>query len=138
MRAALPLILSTALTLGACSEEAGTEASPASPKAETSHASSSPTAVRSRGYEMTPEELSACDRTGGKVEARGLGGREHCVIPYPDADKPCASSDECIGACLSGPPPDDGPPGRCQKDNATYGCHSELLAGQAPQTACLD
>ena len=80
---------------------------------------------------LSQGEVDACRVAGGAVGTRGMMGMQMCVIPFSDGGRTCTDKSECSGACIvvlnsvSEPRPRDGV-GACQKDNAQFGCFSEV------------
>jgi hypothetical protein len=102
-----------------------------------------PTEDLSVGYGKTPTaaQTAACSAQGGTYGQGGLGGFWHCVIPYADADKPCADKSDCRGECRA--PPNQTPvrgeaPGRCAASNSHFGCYSRVENGVVGPGLCVD
>ena len=86
-----------------------------------------------------------CREQGGSIKRRGLSGMRMCVVPYPDANRPCKDNIECKGRCLfilggdiEEPLPGDHVQGACEPDSATFGCYMEIRNGVAQQAKCDD
>jgi predicted small secreted protein len=88
---------------------------------------------------QTPADpVAQCAAQGG--ELRGVCRRQtrQCVVPYPDAGRPCTDGDQCAGDCLA----PDGEPGHtagvCQADNDPCGCRFTIEDGRPAQGVCVD
>ena len=85
-----------------------------------------------------------CDRPGQFWARRGLMGEKMCVTPYPDAGKACTDKSDCAGRCIadygsvkggtSGSPA----VGKCQADDALFGCYAEVVQGRLGAPLCVD
>jgi hypothetical protein len=85
-----------------------------------------------------------CDRPGQFWARRGLAGERMCVTPYPDAGKACTDKSDCAGRCIadygsvkgrtSGSPA----VGKCQADDALFGCYAEVVQGRLGARLCVD
>ena len=93
-------------------------------------------------------DAAACRARGGAVRGGDMGSTRICVIPYADAGRACTDSDQCAGRCLfdhgrrayslEGPPPAGPAAGRCEADDATLGCLSEVRNGRVQRPVCTD
>jgi hypothetical protein len=93
-------------------------------------------------------DAAACRAQGGFIAGRRAFGTRRCVIPFADAGRSCTDSDQCAGRCLfdyrgsafslQGPPPEREAAGRCEADNGTLGCHSEVRNGRIARPVCVD
>lgn len=97
----------------------------------------------------TPEPTAAsCAATGAFLDHRGMFGTAHCVLPYADGGRVCADKADCQGRCTVdldalGPEGDRYRPGakavgRCQKDDAQFGCYAEIRGGLVVEAICVD
>ncbi|WP_160735164.1 hypothetical protein [Altericroceibacterium endophyticum] len=120
--AMLPCIL-----LAACTPTTEPDQRPASPAA-------GPTS------DMSSEERATCEANGGFVDRRGRLQAELCIHPFVDAGQTCRDSSECEGKCIAtGTPQENGETkGQCQKDDALFGCYSEVEDGQSVRAICVD
>ncbi|MCH8067263.1 MAG: hypothetical protein IIC69_01650 [Nanoarchaeota archaeon] len=69
---------------------------------------------------LYPTQFS-CKITGGEWGSGGLAGKFRCVYTYPDADKSCNSSSECIGKCIV---TEYGGSGKCKATSSPFGCYA--------------
>ena len=93
-----------------------------------------------RKVALAAVDKERCKADGGSI--RGVGSISYpvCVIPYSDAGKVCTDSSQCTGKCQA-ERADSGAPttGQCQADSHDkFGCYSEIVAGVAQGTVCLD
>jgi hypothetical protein len=90
--------------------------------------------------------VEQCAAAGGRVMvAGGLAPAPMCVIPTADANRPCTDSAQCIGRCINDGGEEDEIPrpgaratGRCEPDNASFGCFAEIRRGRATRALCVD
>lgn len=85
--------------------------------------------------------VERCADFGGKVEVRGVWvERPTCIVPTKDANKPCSDSSQCIGRCIDKSDETVGitKNGRCEADNDTAGCFSEVQQGKRTGMICVD
>jgi hypothetical protein len=119
-----------ALTLGACTQ---------TPVAEES-AAPLPAAVAATGAGSGGK----CDRPGQFWARRGLAGERMCVTPYPDAGKACSDRSDCTGRCIAdyeavkGQTSGSPAVGKCQADDALFGCYAEVAQGRLGPRICVD
>jgi hypothetical protein len=72
---------------------------------------------------------TTCSLSGGTWTRGGIAGTLFCVHTYPDAGKPCQSSDECMGGCVlyeviwGQPPPGEGV---CKTNNDPFECFAPI------------
>lgn len=88
-----------------------------------------------------PETEPACLAAGGTWRREGLLGRWTCVMPHPDAGRPCTDGAQCLGDCrATGPSVRPGQPsaGVCQADSSPFGCFTRVENGRAAATLCVD
>ena len=86
--------------------------------------------------------FKSCKSAGGKVKLVCMSGTRMCVLPFPDAGKPCADKRDCVGRCLYG----EGPivetgtnvMGKCQLNNDPCGCAADVADGKAGPVVCKD
>jgi len=93
-------------------------------------------------------DAAACRARGGFIRGSDRFGNRACVTPFADAGRSCTDSDQCAGRCLHdyrgsayslrGPPAGREAAGRCEADDSTLGCHSEVLNGRIMQPICVD
>ena len=97
---------------------------------------------RARAEAFLKLDLVKCRKTGGHLEYVGLLGLPSCVLPYPDAGRPCFDTSECRGACRTVELVKPGTPGvvgRCDADTAAaFGCSQQIVAGVAQSEWCVD
>jgi hypothetical protein len=72
---------------------------------------------------------ASCSLSGGRWTTGGILLSQYCVHTFPDAGKPCKSSDECMGGCVLyrgnvGQPPPSG--WACRIDNDPFLCTSVI------------
>lgn len=71
---------------------------------------------------------ASCTLIRGRWIRDGIAGQaQYCLHSYPDAGKPCQSSEDCMGRCLvetnsSGVVPAIPTAGVCAPDNRAFGC----------------
>jgi hypothetical protein len=90
--------------------------------------------------------VEQCSAAGGTVMvAGGLAPAPMCVVPTPDANRPCTDSSQCVGRCIHDGGEADAIPragaratGRCEPDNASFGCFAEIRRGRATGAMCVD
>lgn len=82
-----------------------------------------------------PTDEESCKATGGDWVRAGLAQEFRCVHKYSDGGKPCNSSTECKGSCIS---KDDGT-GYCKNDDNPFGCYHTIEDFRAGMPAlCVD
>lgn len=69
-------------------------------------------------------------------------------IPFADAGRSCTDSDQCVGRCLfdygrrayslAGDPPAGPAAGRCEAEEGSLGCRSEVRNGRVQRPVCVD
>lgn len=93
-----------------------------------------------QGGTLGPDEIAACVASGGFVERAGLLGAERCTKRYHDAGQICHDSSQCQGQCRAQGNPPMGQPisGVCQATDNPFGCHTEVVRGQAGASLCVD
>jgi hypothetical protein len=85
-----------------------------------------------------------CDRPGQFWARRGLMGEKMCVTPYPDAGKACSDRSDCAGRCIAdyaavkGQTSGSPAVGKCQADDALFGCYAEVRQGRLGARLCVD
>jgi hypothetical protein len=68
---------------------------------------------------------ASCSFSGGRWAVGGMAQSPFCLRTFPDAGKPCKSSDECMGGCVLSegnvgqPPPSEWV---CRIDNDPFQC----------------
>ncbi|ADC64191.1 hypothetical protein Alvin_3301 (plasmid) [Allochromatium vinosum DSM 180] len=82
----------------------------------------------------------ACERAGGQIKRVCLAQQPMCVIPYPDAGRPCRDASECAGYCLAsfGAQIGERVQGTCEHDNNPCGCRSYVENGRVVDGRCVD
>lgn len=100
-------------------------------RADGPEAGSSYERIEIAGPTATSEEQAACEAAGGEIRRGGIGGYEHCVQVYPDANRPCTDSSECIGPCLNASETVRDPvsTGRCARFDFMPGCYQPVEDG---------
>lgn len=68
------------------------------------------------------QDERSCKATGGEWIIAGAAQQFICVHKYSDGGKPCSSSAECEGSCIS---KDDGT-GYCKTDDNPFGCYRTI------------
>ena len=83
---------------------------------------------------------AACERAGGRLKPVCRAQRPLCVIPYPDAGRPCRDASECAGDCLAsvGTQMGERVQGTCERDNNPCGCRSYVEDGRVVDGRCVD
>lgn len=83
---------------------------------------------------------AACERAGGRIKPVCRAQRPLCVIPYPDAGRPCRNASECAGDCLAsfGAEMGERVQGTCERDNNPCGCRSYVEDGRVVDGRCAD
>ena len=83
---------------------------------------------------------AACARAGGQIKPVCRAQRPLCVIPYPDAGRPCRDASECAGDCLAsvGAQMGERVQGTCERDNNPCGCRSYIEDGRVVDGRCVD
>ena len=83
---------------------------------------------------------AACERAGGQIKPVCLAQRPLCVIPYPDAGRPCRDASECAGDCLAsvGAQIGERVQGTCEHDNNPCGCRFYVKDGRVVNGRCVD
>ena len=83
---------------------------------------------------------AACARAGGQIKPVCRAQRPLCVIPYPDAGRPCRDASECAGDCLAsvGTQMGERVQGTCERDNNPCGCRSYVEDGRVVDGRCVD
>lgn len=81
-----------------------------------------------------------CLRQGGTIRPVCLTQEPMCVIPYPDAGRPCRDGDDCAGDCLATAAAKQGEPatGVCQSNNDPCGCRTYIEDGRIAHGLCID
>lgn len=103
---------------------------------------------RPSGYEkafykkiMASDSIKNCKKNGGIIQKGGIMQMPICVIPYPDAGKPCRNSSECTHSCLlmgTNVPTDTPVEGECQHNSSPFGCYAPVENGKAGAALCVD
>ena len=95
------------------------------------------TSAPNAGAEPDPPD---CARQGGTIRPLCLTQEPMCVIPYPDAGRPCRDGDDCAGACLGTRAAKSGEPamGVCQSNNDPCGCRTYIEDGRIAHGICVD
>jgi hypothetical protein len=93
--------------------------------------------------EPKPDTPEACVKKGGTYRRVCLMGNWSCVMPYPDAGKPCADKKECQGQCRyegksEMPPPGAAVTGACQRTTDPCGCFGIVADGKLQSMLCVD
>jgi hypothetical protein len=93
--------------------------------------------------EPKPDTPEACAKKGGTYRRVCLMGTWSCVMPYPDAGKPCGGKKECQGQCRyegKGETPAPGVPvtGACQRTSDPCGCFGIVEDGKLQAMLCVD
>lgn len=73
------------------------------------------------------DSKEACQAAGGTWS--GYGSPEnpgYCIRKYSDAGKPCVSSEECEGYCVTNKISELGKTGHCQASNFIGGCQTPI------------
>ena len=87
-------------------------------------------------------DVPECVRQGGMVQLVGMAQNVMCVVPYPDAGKPCRNSSDCEGACLAKRPVQvqvgERTTGECERNNNPFGCRDVLENGISTGSVCRD
>ena len=123
----IPLILLSVLAVAGCSRPQVVDESPAP-------LPTAPAAARA----------AKCTGPGQFWARRGLAGETMCVTPYPDAGKACSDKNDCAGRCIAdyddvrGRTSGSAAVGKCQTDNALFGCYAEVVQGRLTQRICVD
>lgn len=66
---------------------------------------------------------ATCRAEGGRWMLVGLEGTYQCIHRYPDAGKPCSSSQECTGGCII---TDQQSASFCKEDDNPFGCYATI------------
>jgi len=96
-----------------------------------------------------PQDQAACLAQGGRWARIGLGPREECNLPTPDAGSVCADSSECAGLCLADLSSEQRDrvtrqrasietKGKCAAWHITVGCIAVVENGQVKNILCID
>ncbi len=97
-----------------------------------------PTGGQSFARELSVAGKAACIAVGDRVERRGRLQAETCVHSFADAGKACTDSSQCQGKCVSQGNATEATAGQCQAHDHQFGCYSEVKAGKAVNTICVD
>lgn len=85
-----------------------------------------------------------CAARGAFLDHRGMFDTAMCVTPFPDAGKVCSDKADCAGRCILdrdaavGKSVGSEATGRCQADDALFGCHADVVGGKMMRTICED
>jgi|GEM_PF-3103076 len=114
---------------------------PYTPSCSNDWAGAAPTVA---GPRATEAETATCTSAGGAIQRVGIRQNDACIMPQCDAGQVCSDSSECVGRCLAGDGFDAvrGDPiamtGYCQPTTSNFGCTTEITAGLATMTLCMD
>ena len=98
-----------------------------------------PSLSENAGAKLSYLERTSCRLKGGEVERAGILGNERCTITYEDGGDICIDSSNCEGLCIANLSPNETDvSGTCQLNDNPFGCYSEIIAGQATPTLCVD
>jgi hypothetical protein len=87
------------------------------------------------------DPVKECAAQGGTIQRVGFSQALACVIPYPDAGKPCRDKADCKGECWTASPipgADGRFTGTCQPTNLPFSCHARITDGKAGPILCVD
>ena len=85
-----------------------------------------------------PDFARRCAEKGGTWQRICITQTLTCVLPYPDAGKPCNDSSECKGGCLASTSITKLAVGECKGTNDPCGCFSWVEKGRVVQGPCFD
>lgn len=86
-------------------------------------------------------DAAACLAKGGVIRPVCLSQTLQCVIPYPDAGRPCTDRSQCKGECRAvSPRSGQGAraKGVCQANNDPCGCRTLIIKGRIGPSTCAD
>jgi hypothetical protein len=100
-----------------------------------------------RGQRLSTAERKTCIAKRGRVQVFGLSGNEGCVLPMPDAGRPCTDGSQCKGGTctLDERRPGFKPPsgkgrtvGICASTNFGFGCGWRISKGKASAMCVIE
>ncbi|MEM8630566.1 MAG: hypothetical protein AAGF74_04970 [Pseudomonadota bacterium] len=83
------------------------------------------------GANQVDSARAACEAGGGRFGAGGLPNTQVCYTPFPDANEPCESADDCQGFCLARSR-------SCSPVEPVFGCIETLTSRGAESTVCFE
>ncbi|WP_370206204.1 MULTISPECIES: hypothetical protein [Rhodobacterales] len=107
----LPLILSVALALAACTPSGDDSPPPAD--------------------RLAPDARAQCEAAGGQVMIAGLSGNEMCATRSPQAGESCSVASDCSSYC-------DADTRTCATYNYPFGCYAFLAEDGERVDICVD